>query len=82
MAKAKSMTIWFGDETGKRSVTVEPKGNETVGQLVDRITNGAVTSTSHTVASGGAVVGGDLASGLKEGQSVTATPNKTEGGTT
>ncbi len=80
MAKAKSVTIYFGDETGKRSVTVEPKEGETVGQLVDRITNGGVTAASHTVASGGRTVGGEPAAELRDGQTVTASANKTEGG--
>lgn len=80
MAKAKSVTIYFGDETGKRSVTVEPKEDQTVAELVELLTNGQVTPRSHTLASSGKVVGKEPASSLEDGQTVAATATKTEGG--
>lgn len=76
-----SITIKYRDETGNPETLNCPASDGlTVGEAVNRITNGSVTQDSHVISKNGNPCTDD--DSLGDGDKLTASPRKTAGGRT
>lgn len=76
---AEKITVSYRDETGNlKSLEVPIADNITVGQVVDRCTNGAVSQGSHVITKNGTPC--PPTTPCADGDNVVASPRKTAGG--
>ena len=77
--EAEKIIVRYRDETGEPAeVELDAQEGLTVGQCIDRITNGAVTNDSHVINNNGCQA--RLSDPVADGDNLQASPRKTAGG--